>query len=156
MTTFVFWLKVYWTLFLRVQFIVLPPMSRRYWSITIGASFGIVLSPIRRSYRSTTIKMLWIFCLVHRQKAYFNLYTTRYQDVAVCLTVLIPLRQFQVPLWRHETVICGAKWNMPPIKTPSSPVNININRTELYRWLSTIPCCHEFFIICISILINLD
>ena len=31
-----------------------------------SAESGIVLSPMSRRYRSTTIKVLWILCLVHK------------------------------------------------------------------------------------------
>ena len=34
-------------------------------------------SPIRRRYRTTTVNVLWILCLIHRRKAQFNRKTPR-------------------------------------------------------------------------------
>ena len=92
-----------------------------------SAESGIVLSPIRHGNRSTTIKTLWIICLVHRSTAYFNLKRALYQCVA---DRLMQIRKgcvvvYTCPFGDAKTVILVQDNLYPtPTRLHSHPINI--------------------------------
>ena len=88
---------------------------------------GIVLSPVSRRYRSTTIKLLWILCLVRRWKYYFifMIKTPRWSACRSCLTVVIQIRKWcgvARALMGTQRTFC-----MPSTKTPVIPIWKYIN-----------------------------
>ena len=92
--------------------------------------------PMSRRYRPTTIKLLWIFCLVHRWKAYFNIKSPLLSACLSCPIVLIQIRTWcgvaRTLMATQMAFFCGSKI-LCAIYQDSIPTNMKTFQSQLYR-----------------------